>query len=193
MDSRKERILIAAEEMFAYFGIQKTTMEDIAKKAGMGKSSLYYYFKSKEDVFAEVIGKDSIRFKDQANRAIADGHSPQEKIANYILIRMIHLKELKNYYSTLTKEYPMHFAFVETARKDFNEFEINTLSLLIEEGVEQGIFAMNSVETAVRIFAICLKGLEYTFLTNDLPGDIEKDSRLMLQILFKGIEVHGKK
>ena len=190
MDSKKDKILKVAEEMFAYFGIQKTTMEDIAKKAGMGKSTLYYYFKSKEEVFAEVIGKDSIRFKDQANRAIAEGNSPQNKIANYILIRIIHLKELKNYYSTLTKEYPVHYAFIEDARRDFNEFEINTLSLLIEEGVAKGIFAMDSVETTARYFVIFLKGLEYSFLTNYLPGDIEKDSRQMLQILFKGIEIH---
>ena len=53
MDEKKARIIAAAEQMFAHFGIQKTTMEEIAKKVHMGKSTLYYYFKSKEDIFAE--------------------------------------------------------------------------------------------------------------------------------------------
>jgi AcrR family transcriptional regulator len=46
MDDKKERIITIAEQLFARFGIQKTTMEDIAKKARMGKSTMYYYFKT---------------------------------------------------------------------------------------------------------------------------------------------------
>ena len=39
-------------ELFTKYGIDKTTMENIAEAAGKGKSTLYYYFKTKEDVFS---------------------------------------------------------------------------------------------------------------------------------------------
>ena len=43
-------ILRAAEALFQKWGLKKTTMEDIAKEAGKGKSTLYYYFKSKAEI-----------------------------------------------------------------------------------------------------------------------------------------------
>ena len=57
-NNQKEIIIAAATTLFSRFGLDKTTMEDIAKAAKKGKSSLYYYFKSKEQVFAEVIRKE---------------------------------------------------------------------------------------------------------------------------------------
>ncbi len=189
MDEKKDRIIAVAEQMFAHFGIQKTTMVEIAKKARMGKSTMYYYFKSKEEIFAEVIRRDSVIFKLELNQAIARGKTPQEKIGNYVLARMKHLKTLSNYYSTLTDEYIEHYAFVENTRKEFIDYEISTLSTLLKEGVDQDIFTMDSIETTARNFAICLKGLEYPFFTKDIESDIEKESSQMLTILFKGIEV----
>ncbi|MDA3859611.1 MAG: TetR/AcrR family transcriptional regulator [Melioribacteraceae bacterium] len=188
MDDKKERIITIAEQLFARFGIQKTTMEDIAKKARMGKSTMYYYFKSKEEVFAEVMRRDSVIFKLELNQAIARGKTPQEKISNYVLARMKHLKALSSYYLMLTDEYIEHFTFVDSARKDFLDFENITLSTLLNEGVHQGIFDIENVETTARNFAICLKGLEYPFFTKDMENDIEKCSNQMLKKLFKGIE-----
>lgn len=51
----KRKIIIDAGDIFSRFGFSKTTMSDIAGKTGMGKSSLYYYFKSKEEVFEQVV------------------------------------------------------------------------------------------------------------------------------------------
>lgn len=189
MVDKREHILEAAEQLFARFGIKKTTMDDIAKKAHMGKSSLYYYFKSKEEVFEGVIRKDSQLFKNKLTVAVGNGNSPQEKIRNYVVTRMIHLKELSNYYTTLTEEYLDHYTFVENARREFVDYEISTLSSILEDGVNQGLFTIENTEITARNFAICLKGLEYPFFTNNFESDIEKESSQMLNILFKGIEV----
>ena len=188
IDDKKDRIIAAANQMFAHFGIQKTTMNEIAKKSRMSKSTMYYYFNSKEEIFAEVIRRDSVVFKLELNQAIAKGKTPQKKIGNYVLARMEHLKILSNYYTTLTDDYIEHYAFVENARKDFIDYEINTLSLLLEEGVNLGLFAINSVETTARNFSIWLKGLEYSFVTKDNKNNIKEESNQILTILFKGIE-----
>jgi AcrR family transcriptional regulator len=188
MDEKKERILAVADKLFAHFGLKKTTMDEIAKKARMGKSTMYYYFKSKEEIFVEVIRRDSVIFQLELNQAIAKGKTPQEKIGNYVLARMKHLKALSNYYLTLRDEYIEQYTFVDNVQKDFSNFEISTLSVLLAEGVNQGLFDIDSVETTARNFAICLKGLEYPFFTKDDNSNIENESNQMLTILFKGIE-----
>ena len=54
-DEKKELVLRAASEVFARYGFDKTTLDDIGKRAGLNKASLYYYFKNKEDLFVAVV------------------------------------------------------------------------------------------------------------------------------------------
>ena len=51
-------IVSSARGLFEKFGLKKTTMEDIAKEAGKGKSSLYYYFESKYEIFEAVVDQE---------------------------------------------------------------------------------------------------------------------------------------
>ncbi len=50
----KEKIIQAAIESFSQSGYDRTKMEDIAKRLGLGKGTLYLYFKSKEDLFIAI-------------------------------------------------------------------------------------------------------------------------------------------
>jgi len=50
----KEKIIQAAIESFAQTGFDRTKMEDIAKRVGLGKGTIYLYFKSKEDLFLAI-------------------------------------------------------------------------------------------------------------------------------------------
>ncbi len=52
---KKADILEAAKKAFAYYGYDKTTLDDIGKIAGLNKASLYYYYKNKESIFIDVI------------------------------------------------------------------------------------------------------------------------------------------
>jgi len=54
---RKKRILSGALEVFHDHGIEGSTMDEIASKAGFGKATLYYYFSSKEEVFCAIMEK----------------------------------------------------------------------------------------------------------------------------------------
>ena len=54
----KNRIVEVAQNIFKKYGFRKSTMDEIAVAAGKGKSTLYHYFKSKEEVFAAVIEKE---------------------------------------------------------------------------------------------------------------------------------------
>ena len=188
MDIKKEQIIKSAEKLFAHYGIRKTTMDEIARMAHMGKSTLYYYFNSKEEIFSDVIRKDSEHFKDRLDKMLKNVSTPQDKLKIYVLTRMTHLKELSNYYTTLTDEYLEQFVFVESVRKDFNDYEISTLSRIIQEGNTLGVFQVSDVENTTRYIAIVLKGLEYPLLIDSENGDIESDSEKMLELLLQGIE-----
>lgn len=51
----RENILSAAKELFEQKGVEKTTMDDIALHADYSKSTIYVYFKSKEEIYNSII------------------------------------------------------------------------------------------------------------------------------------------
>ena len=187
MDQKREKIIRVAEGIFARYGIRKTTMDDIAKGSRMAKSSLYYYFKSKEDIFTEVVRKEAKKFQSSLNLAIDKVTTPQEKMSAYVIAHIQNMRDLSNYYVTLTDEYLEQYGLVEKARSDFVVSEINTLSGLLEEGVRQGIFDVTDSNITAKNFALALRGLEYALITESEAGDVEQDCQAMIDLLLRGI------
>lgn len=50
-EGRKQRILDAAANLFVHYGYDKTTVDDIAREAGVSKGAIYLHFKSKDELF----------------------------------------------------------------------------------------------------------------------------------------------
>ncbi len=51
---KKNLIAEAAKSLFVKYGYSKTSLDDIAKEAHIGKGTIYYYFESKEDIFFTI-------------------------------------------------------------------------------------------------------------------------------------------
>ncbi len=56
LDPRQQAILEAAWECFATYGYRKTSMDDIARKAGMSRPALYLHYKNKDDIYRSLVG-----------------------------------------------------------------------------------------------------------------------------------------
>lgn len=52
----RDNIIVAARELFESKGVRETTMDDIAALADYSKSTIYVYFKSKEDIYNSIVG-----------------------------------------------------------------------------------------------------------------------------------------
>ena len=53
-DKKRDAILNAAFNQFSHYSFRKTSMEDIAKAAGISRASIYSYFQNKDDIFRSV-------------------------------------------------------------------------------------------------------------------------------------------
>ncbi len=186
-ENKKEQILAVAQKFFSRFGLKKTTMDEIAKAASMGKATLYHYFSSKEQVFAEVIRKESRILRNKLNEAIDIADDPKEKIRAYITTRMNYLNSLSNTYTALTDEYLKHYSFVEKFRQDFNDCEIQMLSSVLRYGVDKKIFSVMNINSIARIIGIALRGLEFPLLTEGKSKNFEDDIDLMVDTVSYGI------
>ena len=82
---RKERILDAALQIFKEKGIENSTMESIASKAGFGTATLYYYFHSKEEVFAAILLNGWEKLWEELEPVIKDIKSPRKTFVKVLI------------------------------------------------------------------------------------------------------------
>lgn len=78
--SRREAILAAAEGVFAENGYASTTVEAVARRAGVSKGSIYNYFQGKHDIFAQIFDVAMRRDLAEAEKTAADAASATEGI-----------------------------------------------------------------------------------------------------------------
>lgn len=68
---REERILDAATALLVRFGYRKTTVDDVAREAGVGKGTIYLHWKDKNELFRAAIWREQERYSEEAQRRIA--------------------------------------------------------------------------------------------------------------------------
>ncbi len=185
--NRKGIIVDIAQELFSRFGFLKTTIDEIAKAARMGKASLYHYFRNKEDIFREVINKESEILSSKIREAVNKEETPQGKIKAFIITRMKYLNELVNIYAALKDEYLTHYAFIEKARENNYKEEIETVKAILDEGIAKKIFIAPDVELTSFAIISALKGLEYPWTMKIPVPELEDNLNKLLEILFDGI------
>ncbi|MEI6710533.1 MAG: TetR/AcrR family transcriptional regulator [Actinomycetota bacterium] len=77
---RREQLLLVARKVFAERGFTATTMEDIAKEAGFTKPILYQFFKSKSELYNEIIKRTSEQLISRLRDAVAEKENAQDRI-----------------------------------------------------------------------------------------------------------------
>ncbi len=184
---KKEKIISAATSLFSRFGLEKTTMEDIAKAAKKGKSSLYYYFKSKEEVFAEVIKKEIAGLKTAIVEAIEKEDDPYNKFRKFVDARLNYLNEKADEYTNVKDEHLKHYEFVEKLTADYSKWEISTIKNIVEYGRDKGLFEVTDLDSISQALFFALKGLEYPWAINLTRKEIEKSVEALVDVLLRGI------
>lgn len=134
----KEKIGKAAMQCFLKFGLDKTTLEDIAKAVGLNKASLYYYYKNKEDIFLEVSMKQGQEFLNSLQAKILQKKGTEERVSYYMQERVNYYKNVLSLNrvstETLNKLLPGFFELYEAMMKQ----EMKFLAQIIKEGVDSG-------------------------------------------------------
>jgi len=186
-DDIRDQIVDTSRGIFTRFGFRKTTMDEIAKAMRKGKSSIYYYFTSKEEIFKAVVEKESQTLKDELINAINRTNDPREQLRNYVLTRMKVMKDVANFYDALKNEYLNHLDFVNKVREKYDKQEIKIVSGILEEGTKKKIFRIEDTELAAIAIVTALKGLEIPLLWTKANKNPEKRTDQLLSVLFNGI------
>src|SRR5438128_10581622 len=84
-EERPRQILSAALAVFAERGLAAARLEDIAKRAGVSKGTIYLYFPNKEELFREMVREMVVGHLEAAERAVSESTaSPTDTLIEFM-------------------------------------------------------------------------------------------------------------
>ncbi|WP_409274678.1 TetR/AcrR family transcriptional regulator [Neobacillus sp. SCS-31] len=188
-EERRNEILDAADELFAQKGFDGTSTNDILGKVGIARGTLYYHFKSKEDIMDALIDRYSARLLGNAQAIAVDKSIP-------VVERIIKVVRSMNLSGGSSQEIMEHIHKPQNAlmHQKIQKVIINgvtpILTGIIQEGIAQGLFSTpypyESVEMIVT-YANAVFDEEVVEITNE-----ERASRIQA-FIFNGERLLGAK
>jgi AcrR family transcriptional regulator len=183
----RKKIILTAGQIFSRFGFRKTTMDEIALGLKMGKSSIYYYFESKEEIFEAVVLHEANILRNELTTAIKSVDSPIDKMRVYVFVRMKAFEKLSNYYNAIFDKNLDHFDFIENIREKYDREELAILRLILYHGSRKDVFSIANSEYTALAIQTTLKGLEVPLFWKKKELNIENRLNAILDVLFNGI------
>ncbi len=138
-EERRNEILDAAEELFDKKGFDGTSTNDILEKVGIARGTLYYHFKSKEDIMDALIERYNVRILSTAKEIAADKSIPvNERIMRVVMSLNISGETSKEIMEQIHK--PQNALMHQKIQKVIVSGVTPILTGIISEGIEQGLF-----------------------------------------------------
>ena len=139
---RKNEILDAAEELFAARGYEETSTGDILDRVGIARGTLYYHFRSKEEILDALIGRISQTLIARAGKAAEDKSVPVvERIVRTIASLNLETGESSIGHEVLEQVHkPQNALMHQKMQQSLLDGVVPVISSLVEEGNTEGIF-----------------------------------------------------
>ena len=171
---RKELILNGALEVFKRSGIEGATIDEIAIQSGFGKATLYYYFKSKEEVFSAILTNGWEKLWLDLEPTIAKSYdSPREMFLNLLLKISDNVKSRPGLFEFLFNA-PKKHVFDSKPWAKYQERIYSVIHTIIEEGIALGEFPNTDPKVLFKALGGLFMGLVLMGEKKVSKKDIEK-------------------
>jgi AcrR family transcriptional regulator len=190
---KRNKLINHARKVFRQYGYKKTTMEDIANETQMGKSSLYYYFKSKTEVYNAVVLHEAVLYRKMVMAAINENDSPYDKLKSYILQRMQTNEVLPNFHQAINDNELREMNFVKRLNTLYDKEEFRLFRNILESGIHAGYFEIPDIKNAAIGIVTAMRGIESTIML--YPDDPAAEQKIdnILKIILYGIVKRNNK
>lgn len=191
INKTKSTLIDVARQLFAKLGVENTTMNDIAVASHKGRRTLYTYFNSKNEVYEAVLEaelqKMYLALQNVANRKMP----ADEKLMLFLYTRFDTIKTVVARNGTLKADFFRDIWRVQYARKSFDRKEIQMLTKILDDGVEEGLFEMPNTKVTAEVLHHAFRGLEVPYIRGQInPQNRAEDSNRenIMHLIFRGIK-----
>lgn len=189
-------IIEASQRRFGLFGIEKTSMREIADDLKLSKASLYYYFPDKESLYKAVVEKEQAEFIAKISERIFSIRKPDQLLLEYANARLSYFRTLLNLSRLRLEAYSGLKPGFTDIIQIFKEKEKEIIKKIFEKGISRGIFFIKDTDQTATLYLDLLKGLRITIVNEKETLFIEQEEYdLLLEktIAFTNFFIRGLK
>lgn len=184
-----ESILETARKKFGKYGIQKTSLHEIAGTAKVAKATIYNYFKSKDEVYLAVLNREVNEVIASISAVVEKATSPVDKLKSFMHAKLHYMKAAINILNLDREGVDSLLPKTGNIRDRFFAKEVNILRAILAKGVDEGIFCVSNIMLTAQAIAYALRGFETTWLLREIDSEIEIYLENLSDVLCKGLLV----
>jgi len=185
IDRRRHEIFHSSVVLILKQGFAGTSMQEIARAAGVGKSTLYDYFPTKDHVLLFVFEEELDNLQEQAEGMAAQDSPVEEKLIRILEAQLEYLLNNKNFFTELSMQV-MQLGQAGQARIMKKRYSYQDLLRgVLEQGVLEGVFRPVNTRLAARTLLSIMEVLVYTTRPTGTPHEMLADA---LDMFMHGIK-----
>jgi AcrR family transcriptional regulator len=187
----RQAIVDAAVHLFSEKGFEKTSIEDLAKLAGIGKSTVYTYFKAKEDIFLAFCDEEFEYSFNQLHERVSADAPLLEKLLTLFMLQYEFVTRNREFGRILVREtlFPKN---VTSLAKETNQRYLDALGEILSQAKERGEIRedLDNFYLSAHFYMLylgALSGLYTGFVTTS--QEVEAGLRILLNQALTGIKL----
>jgi len=194
-DIIQQEILHVALRLYRKFGFTKVTMDNLAKATGRSRSSLYYYFKNRDEVFQAVLNQVAADVAAEISKAAAAANGIEDKLYAFCLTKVKTTQDWKLVFNAIDKslagdEQSKHMQFLDA---------LHTKLIFLEKGILMEILSTaefndkrvpTNAELDMLAFLVSsgIRGVRREVYDHNDPHDIKIAARLLSNLVTKWLQ-----
>lgn len=188
-EERKGQILQAAVRVFSRLGLDQARMDDIVAESGLSKGTLYWYFKSKDDLIAALLDSLFTREITELQALLAAEGPAGERLFSFVRQAAAELKTMTHLAPILYEFYALAFrnpAVRRALQVDFRRY-LTLAGPLIQQGIDRGEFQPIDARQGANALAAIVEGTLLLWVFDPVSIDLEPQIEAAARIFLAGL------
>ncbi|MFH1529401.1 MAG: TetR/AcrR family transcriptional regulator [Pseudomonadota bacterium] len=184
---KREAILHAAWGLIRHYGYSKTTIDDIARKAKVGKGTVYIYFRSKTDIMLALTDLTNVRITGELERIAVADSPPEERLRACVVYRIMTLFDLVNRYPHSEDVIASILPEIVERLDRYVRRHGELLGQILREGCAVGVFAVEDPEATGQLLANLFEFMTPPYYRFKTRESLERFTSEVMDLMLNGL------
>lgn len=188
-DLKKESLMKIVVSVLSRDGLHDTTMDNVAREAGVAKGTLYTYFRNKEDLVKAAIEITIAPMLEELTAILKSDSPPNEKLVRMTHRHLSYFEEHRDFFSIFVHDRSREQRRLKRYRSCQYQDFLEAVALVIREGIEKQIFRdVDHKKVAAMLVESNISVIFQRLFFSDQNVPVESDASLIADVFLKGIQ-----
>ena len=195
-DIIQQEILKAAIRLYQKFGPNGFTMDDLAAAAGRSRTSLYYYYKNRDEIYQAVMDKIARDIAAGIRQAVAAAETLRDKIYAFCDTKLKTSEEWKKVFSAMmatmdAEEQSNHAKVMYSWHKRLIHYESVILNEILADATrrkEMRVISASEQDTLIFLLYSGIRGVRREIFELNDPHDLKAALQLLTDMVVKWLK-----